>query len=91
MTKYPFKINLYNRYGSKIYLENVENSTYILKGDTDYVSVICEDEKTKNVVAIDPSGGPFISIGFKPIKNLIVTKIKTDNNNYLVELSYVSE
>ena len=91
MYKYPSSITLPNRYGLDIFLEHLEDGIYLLKGDLNFLSVIGMNEETKNVVAVDPSGGPFISVGFVPKNGLIVTKINFDNNNYLIELRHVSK
>ena len=91
MYKYPSSITLPNRYGLDIFLEHLQDGIYLLKGDLNYLSVIGMNEETKNVVAVDPSGGPFISVGFVPKNGLIVRKISFDNNNYLIELRNVSK
>lgn len=62
------KIKLFNRYGANLYLEQVSNSSfwnlkvdephsYVLK----YIRVI--GDYSNHIEAVDPSGGPFISIG----------------------------
>ena len=91
MYKYPSSITLPNRYGLDIFLEHLQDGIYLLKGDLNCLSVIGMNEETKNVVAVDPSGGPFISVGFVPKNGLIVTKISFGNNNYLIELRHVSK
>ena len=91
MYKYPSSITLPNRYGLDIFLVHLQDGFYLLKGDLDYLSVIGMNEETKKVVAVDPSGGPFISAGYAPKNGLIVTKISFDNNNYLIELRHVSK
>lgn len=91
MYKYPSSITLPNRYGLDIFLEHLQDGIYLLKGDLNFLSVIGMNEETKNVVSVDPSGGPFISVGFVPKNGLIVTKISFDNNNYLIELRHVSK
>lgn len=91
MYKYPSNITLPNRYGLDIFLEHLQDGIYLLKGDLNYLSVIGMNEETKNVVAVDPSGGPFISVGFVPKNGLIVRKISFDNNNNLIELRHVSK
>ena len=91
MCKYPSSITLPNRYGLDIFLEYLQDEIYLLKGDLNCLSVIGMNEETKNVVAVDPSGGPFITVGFVPKNGLIVTKINFDNNNYLIELRHVSK
>lgn len=70
------KINLYNRDGADLYLEKVKDiephiSEWKLQVDKkhsyclEYIRVIGDvvDRKVTNIEAIDPSGGPFLSIG----------------------------
>ena len=91
MYKYPSSITLPNRYGLDIFLEHLQDGIYLLKGDLNFLSVIGMNEETKNVVAVDPSGGPFITVGFVPKNGLIVCKISFYNNNNLIELRHVSK
>ena len=57
-------IKLYNRYGDNIYLENLENNKWVLRGGDDYYRVIF-DKSPDDIKAVDPSGGPFLSVGDK--------------------------
>ena len=73
-------IKLYNRYNAKIFLEHIDKDLWQLKAenpeDLNYMRMIYEDNECKKIHAIDPSGGPFISIG---------SEIKNINNTYKVE------
>lgn len=91
MCKYPSNITLPNRHGSHVFLKHLQDEIYQLEGDLGHMSVIGMVNNNKNVVAVDPSGGPFISAGFVPKDGLIVTKIKFDNNKYLIWLKHVSK
>lgn len=59
------KIKLDNRYSANIWLEHIDKDLWELKSqkpeDLQYMRIIFEDDN-KSVYAIDPSGGPFLSI-----------------------------
>lgn len=65
------KIKLDNRYNANLWLEHIDEDLWQLKSedpeDLQYMRIIYEDDKS--VYAVDPSGGPFLSIntivGFK--------------------------
>ena len=65
------RIDFYNRDGFNIWLERVgENSDWWqLRTDQsslfDYINLTFEDNDTNSIYAVDPPGGPFISIGSK--------------------------
>ena len=60
------KIKLDNRYNVNIWLEHIDKDLWELKSqkpeDLQYMRIIFEDDN-KSVYAVDPSGGPFLSIG----------------------------
>ena len=60
------KIKLDNRYNANIWLEHIDKDLWELKSqkpeDLQYMRIIFEDDN-KSVYAVDPSGGPFLSIG----------------------------
>ena len=60
------KIKLDNRYNASIWLEHIDEDLWQLKSqkpeDLQYMRVIYEKDN-KSIYAIDPSGGPFLSIG----------------------------
>ena len=59
------KIKLDNRYSANIWLEHIDKDLWELKSqkpeDLQYMRFIYEDDNS--IYAIDPSGGPFLSIG----------------------------
>ncbi len=61
------KIKLYNRDGADLWLENIKDNQWQLKVDKNheyciqYIRVI--GNYPKEIEAIDPSGGPFLSKG----------------------------
>ena len=62
------KIKLHNRYHSDIWLEHIENDLWYINSkseeDLSYMRIIY-NEDNKSIYAIDPSGGPFLSVGAK--------------------------
>lgn len=66
------KITLQNRDGADLYLLQIEPNSNMFRivcdKDHKYVLdfariILCEDNKS--IYAVDPSGGPFLSIGYK--------------------------
>ena len=60
------RIDFFNRYGSKVFLEQEEGNTYYLKEDKEALMsmiVAYYPIHKKEIIAIDPSGGPYIAIG----------------------------
>ena len=53
---------LKNRYGEKYFLILLKDNIYKFDGDIDYMRCIF-DEGGEKIKAIDPPGGPFISVG----------------------------
>ena len=88
MTKHwEKKIPLFNRYGSKIYLEYKEDNTYYLRGDEEALMAIgvAFDVSPNNIIAIDPSGGPYISVGSEIIKGYIVESIISTKEGFKIK------
>lgn len=54
---------LFNRDGDNVYLEELKPNKYLLHTPSQYMGVINSDRNKDLIIAIDPSGGPFISIG----------------------------
>lgn len=83
-------IKLNNRYNAKIWLEHINEDLWQLKSenhkDLQYMRFIYEDDN-KTIYAIDPSGGPFMSlgtiVGFE--KKYIIDEIFP--NGYIMKLS----
>lgn len=63
-------IKLFNRDGLNLWLEHVEENFYMLKSDEkskwglEYLRVGLEDGGNKYSF-VDPSGGPFLSVGYE--------------------------
>ncbi len=80
MTKqWKNEIPLFNRYGSKVFLEHKENNIYYLKGDEDALMAVgvTFNGNLNNITAVDPSGGPYISVGSEIIKGYIIESIES--------------
>ena len=85
-------IELYNRYGDKNYLDQVDEHIYILRlaqKSVDYCRVglregtVWED---KEYDFVDPSGGPFIQVDSYKIDGKPVKYIYEQNNNIIIEV-----
>lgn len=81
-------IQLYNRYGLDVHLEELEDDKWIFTGEDDafeYHRVIFE-KGHKELHAVDPSGGPYLCIGYV-VEDKTVTSIKQDKEKgYIVTL-----
>lgn len=86
---FPEEINLDNRYDDKVILKHINGNKYELVLSSLYCSVIGNTEKPH---AVDPSGGPFVSIGFKATENLRVSNIYSDEKlkGYAIELEHIN-
>ena len=60
------KIKLDNRYNANIWLEHIDEDLWQMKSenadDLKYMRIVFGDDY-KSIYAIDPSGGPFLSLG----------------------------
>lgn len=54
---------LFNRDGDNVYLEELKPNKYLLHTPSQHMRVIYSDRNKDLIMAIDPSGGPFISVG----------------------------
>lgn len=86
-------IKLPSRYGDITKL--VPLNHYIYKVDftgNPYSCRIIYAEDNKTIEAFDPSGGPYVSIGYEVSPNLYVKSIDVDSNkNLLVSLEFRNE
>ena len=81
-------IKLSNRYGYALYLHPTEEKDhYLLIGDEDALSCVgvTFDKSPINVIAIDPSGGPYIAVGSK-IAGKVVKSITSSKKGFIIEL-----
>lgn len=75
-----------NRYGNEYWFEQVEPNIYTIKGDLKYWRFIGKGQeklKMDDLGAIDPSGGPWISIGCT-VEGKEVTKIDASGEEILI-------
>lgn len=56
------KIKLHSRYGIKNYLEKINNNSYKFITESPYRIGTSKDNE---VIFIDPSGGPMMSVGYE--------------------------
>ena len=79
-----------NRYGDEYDFVPVDENTYTITGNLSYWR--CggqegvEGVDMSNLGFIDPSGGPFIDIGY-PINGRVVTKISGDGVQFLLTVA----
>lgn len=88
MTKrWKSEIPLFNRYGSKVFLEHKENNIYYLRGDEEVLMAVgvTFDGNPNNIIAIDPAGGPYISVGSEIIKGYIIESIEFTKESFKIK------
>lgn len=56
-------IKLSNRYKDKNYLRQIGDKEYKYEGDLEYIRIGYSTEDKHKIEFIDPSGGPFLSVG----------------------------
>ena len=87
MKQWENEIPLFNRYRSKVFLEHKENNIYYLRGDEEALMAIgvTFDGNLNNIRAIDPSGGPYISVGSEIIKGYIIESIESTKEGFKIK------
>ena len=77
------KIDLPNRYGDSVYLEQDDSGDWWFNGNDNafhYHRVIYEGDGSHKIKAVDPSGGPFLCVGYiigdKTVTNIDFVKGK---------------
>lgn len=88
MKQWENRIPLFNRYGSKVYLEHKEDNIYYLRGDKDAFMAVGVDyypDNLDNIMSVDPSGGPYISVGTEIIKDYIVESIESTKEGFKIK------
>ena len=86
------RINFHNREGNEIWLEQVgENGWSQLRMDPpslfNYTRLIFEEEDNQGIYAVDPPGGPFISVESKIYnKDLKVKEIRRTSLGIFIRL-----
>lgn len=77
-------IELYNRYHSKLWLEFIEDNKWVLKGDNDAMDYyrVGYEHDNKSIRFIDPSGGPFLSVG-TIVNGKKITSIERGTSDYI--------
>ena len=71
-----------NRYGNEYHFEKLDDNTYTIKGELEHWRFGgregADDLYMNNLGFVDPSGGPFISIGYeiegRKVTNIASTK-----------------
>lgn len=75
MKKFQDSYPCFNRYGMKVSLEKVSPNQYKLKCEDEIIRCIFEEDNT-TIKAVDPSGGPFLSVGSFVSTGVMITEIK---------------
>lgn len=78
-----------NRYGVEYTFEKVADNTYTIKGALEYWRYGGQEGQARidydNLGFVDPSGGPFIGIGYM-IEGRKVTRIRSRDDQLLFEV-----
>ena len=88
MTKqWENEIPLFNRDGSKVFLEHKASNIYYLRGDKEALMAVgvTFDGNPDNITAVDPSGGPYISVGSEIIEGYIVESIMSTKEGFKIK------
>ena len=85
--KWINKIHLFNRYGSKVFLEHKENNIYYLRGDEGALMAVgvTFNGNPNNIIAVDPAGVPYISVGSEIIKGYIIESIESTKEGFKIK------
>lgn len=91
-------IELGNRYGAKNYLEEVGENKYALRfkdpKDGEWCRVgLAEGHSWEDheYYFVDPSGGPFLSVGRPINEDLEITRIYLEENAYVLETKKIEK
>lgn len=83
------KVNMKNRYGDVYSFKKISENLYTIEGELKYWRFGGKEGQEKvddnDLGFVDPSGGPFISIGYK-IDGKSVTKIKAVDEKIMFEV-----
>lgn len=78
-----------NRYGDEYQFVRIDQNTYTIEGDLKYCRYGGQEGQEhvdySNLGFVDPSGGPFISTGYK-IEGRTVVHISADNDRILFKV-----
>lgn len=78
-------IPLHNRYHINVYLENVEDDKWVLKGDDMALNYIGISFLEDHIYSVDPEGGPYLGEG-ETIAGKKITSIKESPEGYILTL-----
>lgn len=74
-------ISLNSRYGHKVFLKKISKSKYKLDGT--FMTLQLTKDFEGNIIAVDPDGGPMISVG-DHIREGLVSKIIEDEDSGII-------
>ena len=74
-----------NRYGEKNYFVPIDDETFLIQWEKPegHLQVHYADNEHKKIKAIDPSGGPFIELGYKILQWEVTEIFFRDKEWYL--------
>ena len=75
---------LSSRYGHEVFLKKISEYRYELDGSFSTYRLITEE--TGNIIAVDPEGGPMISVGDLIRNNDIVSEITLEDDRIILNL-----
>ena len=78
------KITFRSRYGYEVFLKKISESRYELDGNFRILQMTKEADG--NILAVDPEGGPMISVGDFIRNNGIVSEITLEDNRIILTL-----
>ena len=89
-------IHLYNRYDELVYLEHLSGNDWELKGSQfafQHLGITFDNvDGVEKIYAVDPPGGPFLSVGLTLDSNhKRIANIRSDNNSYILTLENIDE
>lgn len=91
------KIDFYNRDSFNVWIERVgdEGEWWQLRTNQpslfNYTRLIFEEEDNQGIYAVDPPGGPFISVGSKVgLEEMVVVEIKNTSLGIFLKLAKTS-
>ena len=80
-------IHLPNRYNERVCLIQLPESNVLYRLDVECPYLRISENEDNTINFVDPSGGPFIDIGYKISNKRVVSKIYRDDKNIIIELT----
>ena len=84
------KVLYNNRYGDNIIFEQIDNEIHMSGFNMEWLRIGYDNEK--NITMVDPSGGPYLSVGmnlglyFNDKRSSIIENIKIEENKVIFKI-----